>query len=214
MFLALINQLTLIQRILLSIAIACFTAVGFLSLPPMPVSVHAPVFHSDTVSEKAMSLAKTIHQIQQTATAKSLQLGLHLTPAGYAFMIRDIASTQDNAWQPFQIQGLATTGTFEKTTQLDFSLLGEQQNDEEERLGRSQPLWFDLDQPLKDATPQIIFLPDGEITPFTLTLLDTTQQSESRQIEVSVDGQISVIPIKVSTPQTSPSTPQKLTTSQ
>lgn len=197
MLLAFLNKLTLIQRTLLCIAIACFTTVAFLSLPPMPVSVSTSVFKSETVAEKALKLANTIHQMQQQASSKSLQLGLHLTATGYAFLIRDTASDRENVWQNYQQQNVATTGVFDKNIRVSLSFSSQPQEDEEERLGRSQPLWFNFDDPLKNNDPQIIFLPDGELTPFTLALINTEQPSDSRQIEVTPNGQIAVAAVTI-----------------
>ena len=50
-----------------------------------------------------------------------------------------------------------------------------QLQDEDNRLGRSQPQWFDTENQLQAKTPQILLLPSGEITPFSLTL----QEKES-----------------------------------
>ena len=77
---------------------------------------------------------------------------------------------------------------------LALTLDGMQLQDEENRLGRSQPQWFDTENQLEAQTPQILLLPSGEITPFSLTLQE--QESDSglfRQIKGLENGQITVL---------------------
>ena len=77
---------------------------------------------------------------------------------------------------------------------MALTLDGLQLQDEENRLGRSEPQWFDTENQLAAKTPQILLLPSGEITPFSLTLQEQGSDSpQFRQINGLENGQIDVL---------------------
>ncbi len=197
MFLQFLNALSMFQRIMISIILACAIGIAILSLPQ--TQIRLPVLGVN-LPEETQQLAKNLQKIQHYAQDQQQAVGLHITPQGYQFMVRAAASQQGNAttassdliWQPLQIAKLKTGSTFGADVSVSLSLLGEQQNDEEARLGRSQPMWFDLDDELASKTPQIVILPSGEITPFSLALTEKNKPADSRALHINEAGQITL----------------------
>lgn len=197
MFLQLLNALSMFQRIMISIILACAIGIAILSLPPTPIKLPALGVN---LPEETQLLAKNLQKIQNYAKAQQQAIGLHITAQGYQFMIRATAPQQTNnataatdlTWQPLHIEQLKTDSTFGNDVAVTLSLLGEQQNDEDERLGRSQPLWFSLDDELASAEPQIVILPSGEITPFSLALTEKNKPADSRLLNINEAGQITL----------------------
>jgi len=196
-FLQLLNALSMFQRIMISIILACAIGIAILSLPSTPIRL--PVLGVN-LPEETQQLAKNLQKIQHYAQEKQQTIGLHITPQGYQFMTLAAAPQQGDAaaastdltWQPLQIAKLKTSSTFGTDVGVTLSLLGEQQNDEDERLGRSQPMWFDLDDVLASATPQILILPSGEITPFSLALTEKNKPADSLSLHMNETGQITL----------------------
>jgi len=200
---------TLIEIMLVIVIIGCATGIIVLSIPGGP----SPKLGND-LAEESQQLAATIQVMSEQATQQGRTIGLHISEHGYQFMIRQpsrppvmIQSLQsasqaldtlpdwDNQlWQPYTSEKLRTTGEFDEKVSLALTLDGLQLQEEENRLGRSNPQWFDTENQLEAKTPQILLLPSGEITPFSLTLEE--QESNStlyRQIKGLENGQITVL---------------------
>lgn len=197
-FLQFLNALTMFQRVMISIILACAIGVTVLSLPETPTPM--PFLGVDLPRE-TQTLAKNLPLIQQYAKQHEQIVGLHITAEGYQFMVQSstssnaqasAANANDIQWAPLLIQNCQTKGAFGKNVNLVLSLLGEQQNQEDERLGRSEPRWFDLDDHLAQTSPQIWILPSGEITPFSLSLNEQNKPADSRLLNIDQTGQITL----------------------
>jgi general secretion pathway protein H len=200
---------TLIEIMLVMVIIGCAAGIVVLSIPGGP----NPKLGSD-LSEESQQLAATIQVMSEQATQQGRTIGLHISEHGYQFMIRqENASTNEEnvtqttskaldtlldwdhqSWQPYQSEKLRTAGEFDEQISLALTLDGLQLQDEENRLGRSEPQWFDTENQLAAKTPQILLLPSGEITPFSLTLQEQGSDSpQFRQINGLENGQIDVL---------------------
>lgn len=198
MFLQFLNALTMFQRVMISIILACAIGITVLSLPETPTPV--PFLGVDLPRE-TQTLATNLPLIQQYAKKHRQIIGLHITTQGYRFMVQTplqpntqtaATNSDDIHWESLIIQNLQTEGSFGKNVNLSLSLLGEQQNSEDERLGRSQPRWFDLDDQLAQTSPQIWILPSGEITPFSLDLNEPNKPADARSLNIDQTGQITL----------------------
>ena len=207
---------TLIEIMLVMVIIGCAAGIVVLSLPGGP----NPKLGSD-LSEESQQLAATIQVMSEQATQQGRTIGLHISEHGYQFMIRqENASTNEEnvtqttskaldtlldwdhqSWQPYQSEKLRTAGEFDEQISLALTLDGLQLQDEENRLGRSEPQWFDTENQLTAKTPQILLLPSGEITPFSLTLQEQgSDNNQFRQINGSENGQIDVLTTQTDQP--------------
>ncbi len=205
---------TLIEIMLVMIIIGCAAGIVILSIPGGP----SPKMGNDLAKE-SQQLATTIQAMSEQASQRGQTIGLHISERGYQFMIRQTASasagtqtTTDNSqqtstkaldasidwdnqsWQPYVNDKIRTSGEFDEKVSVTLSLDGMQLQDEDNHLGRSQPQWFDTENQLQVKTPQILLLPSGEITPFSLTM----QKKESngvlfRQINGLENGQITML---------------------
>jgi len=199
---------TLIEIMLVMVIIGCTAGIVVLSIPGGP----SPKFGSD-LSETSQQLAATIQVMSEQATQQGRTIGLHISEHGYQFMVRtDAAPSNDNsetststksldtaidwdhqAWQPYQSEKLRTTGEFDEKVSLALTLDGLQLQDEDNHLGRSDPQWFDTDNQLAAKTPQIMLLPSGEMTPFSLTMqIHDNDNPQFRQINGQENGQLDV----------------------
>ncbi len=207
---------TLIEIMLVMVIIGCAAGIVVLSIPGGP----NPKLGSD-LSEESQQLAATIQVMSEQATQQGRTIGLHISEHGYQFMIRqENASTNEESvtqttskaldtlidwdhqsWQPYQSEKLRTAGEFDEQISLALTLDGLQLQDEENRLGRSEPQWFDTENQLTAKTPQILLLPSGEITPFSLTLQEQGgDNNQFRQINGSENGQIDVLTTQTDQP--------------
>lgn len=207
---------TLIEIMLVMVIIGCAAGIVVLSIPGGP----NPKLGSD-LSEESQQLAATIQVMSEQATQQGRTIGLHISEHGYQFMIRqENASTDEESvtqttskaldtlidwdhqsWQPYQSEKLRTAGEFDEQISLALTLDGLQLQDEENRLGRSEPQWFDTENQLTAKTPQILLLPSGEITPFSLTLQEHSgDNSQFRQINGLENGQINVLTTQTDQP--------------
>ena len=199
---------TLIEIMLVMVIIGCAAGIVVLSIPGGP----NPKLGGG-LSEESQQLAATIQVMSEQATQQGRTIGLHISEHGYQFMIRqeNAPANEDNvtqttskaldtlldwdhqSWQPYQSEKLRTAGEFDEQISLALTLDGLQLQDEENRLGRSEPQWFDTENQLAAKTPQILLLPSGEITPFSLTLQEQGSDSpQFRQINGLENGQIDV----------------------
>ena len=199
---------TLIEIMLVMVIIGCAAGIVVLSIPGGP----NPKLGGG-LSEESQQLAATIQVMSEQATQQGRTIGLHISEHGYQFMIRqenapaneeNVTQTTSKAldtlldwdhqsWQPYQSEKLRTAGEFDEQISLALTLDGLQLQDEENRLGRSEPQWFDTENQLTAKTPQILLLPSGEITPFSLTLQEQGSDSpQFRQINGLENGQIDV----------------------
>jgi general secretion pathway protein H len=199
---------TLIEIMLVMVIIGCAAGIVVLSIPGGP----NPKLGSD-LAEESQQLAATIQVMSEQATQQGRTIGLHISEHGYQFMIRqeNAPATDENvtqttskaldtrldwdhqAWQPYQSEKMHTAGEFDQQVALTLTLDGLQLQDEENRLGRSEPQWFDTENQLSAKAPQILLLPSGEITPFSLTLQKQgSSNTEFRQITGQENGQIDV----------------------
>ncbi len=200
---------TLIEIMLVMVIIGCAAGIVVLSIPGGP----NPKLGGG-LSEESQQLAATIQVMSEQATQQGRTIGLHISEHGYQFMIRqeNAPANEDNvtqttskaldtlldwdhqSWQPYQSEKLRTAGEFDEQISLALTLDGLQLQDEENRLGRSEPQWFDTENQLAAKTPQILLLPSGEITPFSLTLQEQGSDSpQFRQINGLENGQIDVL---------------------
>ena len=200
---------TLIEIMLVMVIIGCAAGIVVLSIPGGP----NPKLGGG-LSEESQQLAATIQVMSEQATQQGRTIGLHISEHGYQFMIRqenapaneeNVTQTTSKAldtlldwdhqsWQPYQSEKLRTAGEFDEQISLALTLDGLQLQDEENRLGRSEPQWFDTENQLAAKTPQILLLPSGEITPFSLTLQEQGSDSpQFRQINGLENGQIDVL---------------------
>lgn len=200
---------TLIEIMLVIVIIGCATGIIVLSIPGGP----SPKLGND-LAEESQQLAATIQVMSEQATQQGRTIGLHISNHGYQFMIRqqttaanDDTVTQSTSqaldtlpdwdhqvWQPYTSEKLRTAGEFDEKVSLALTLDGLQLQEEENRLGRSNPQWFDTENQLEAKTPQILLLPSGEITPFSLTLEELGSNSTLyRQIKGQENGQITVL---------------------
>ena len=200
---------TLIEIMLVIVIIGCATGIIVLSIPGGP----SPKLGND-LAEESQQLAATIQVMSEQATQQGRTIGLHISDHGYQFMIRqqttaanDDTVTQSTSqaldtlpdwdhqvWQPYTSEKLRTAGKFDEKVSLALTLDGLQLQEEENRLGRSNPQWFDTENQLEAKTPQILLLPSGEITPFSLTLEVLGGNSTLyRQIKGQENGQITVL---------------------
>ena len=200
---------TLIEIMLVMVIIGCAAGIVVLSIPGGP----NPKLGGG-LSEESQQLAATIQVMSEQATQQGRTIGLHISEHGYQFMIRqenaptneeNVTQTTSKAldtlldwdhqsWQPYQSEKLRTAGEFDEQISLALTLDGLQLQDEENRLGRSEPQWFDTENQLAAKTPQILLLPSGEITPFSLTLQERGSDSpQFRQINGLENGQIDVL---------------------
>ena len=200
---------TLIEIMLVIVIIGCATGIIVLSIPGGP----SPKLGND-LAEESQQLAATIQVMSEQATQQGRTIGLHISDHGYQFMIRqqttaanDDTVTQSTSqaldalpdwdhqvWQPYTSEKLRTAGEFDEKVSLALTLDGLQLQEEENRLGRSNPQWFDTENQLEAKTPQILLLPSGEITPFSLTLEELGSNSTLyRQIKGQENGQITVL---------------------
>lgn len=200
---------TLIEIMLVIVIIGCAAGIVVLSIPGGP----SPKLGYD-LAEESQQLAATIQVMSEQATQQGRTIGLHISEHGYQFMVRQQTVTTDEgnaqqtaskaldaptdwehqSWQPYNNEKLRTAGEFDENVSLALTLDGLQLEDEENRLGRSEPQWFDTENQLEAKTPQILLLPSGEITPFSLTLQE--QESDSklfRQIQGQENGQIAIL---------------------
>jgi len=199
---------TLIEIMLVMVIIGCAAGIVVLSIPGGP----NPKLGGG-LSEESQQLAATIQVMSEQATQQGRTIGLHISEHGYQFMIRqenapaneeNVTQTTSKAldtlldwdhqsWQPYQSEKLRTAGEFDEQISLALTLDGLQLQDEENRLGRSEPQWFDTENQLTAKTPQILLLPSGEITPFSLILQEQGSDSpQFRQINGLENGQIDV----------------------
>lgn len=200
---------TLIEIMLVIVIIGCATGIIVLSIPGGP----SPKLGND-LAEESQQLAATIQVMSEQATQQGRTIGLHISDHGYQFMIRqqttaanDDTVTQSTSqaldtlpdwdhqvWQPYTSEKLRTAGEFDEKVSLALTLDGLQLQEEENRLGRSNPQWFDTENQLEAKTPQILLLPSGEITPFSLTLEELgSSNTLYRQIKGQENGQITVL---------------------
>lgn len=200
---------TLIEIMLVIVIIGCATGIIVLSIPGGP----SPKLGND-LAEESQQLAATIQVMSEQATQQGRTIGLHISDHGYQFMIRqqttaanDDTVTQSTSqaldtlpdwdhqvWQPYTSEKLRTAGKFDEKVSLALTLDGLQLQEEENRLGRSNPQWFDTENQLEAKTPQILLLPSGEITPFSLTLEELGSNSTLyHQIKGQENGQITVL---------------------
>lgn len=200
---------TLIEIMLVIVIIGCATGIIVLSIPGGP----SPKLGND-LAEESQQLAATIQVMSEQATQQGRTIGLHISDHGYQFMIRqqttaanDDTVTQSTSqaldtlpdwdhqvWQPYTSEKLRTAGEFDEKVSLALTLDGLQLQEEENRLGRSNPQWFDTENQLEAKTPQILLLPSGEITPFSLTLEELgSSNTLYRQIKGLENGQITVL---------------------
>ncbi len=200
---------TLIEIMLVIVIIGCATGIIVLSIPGGP----SPKLGND-LAEESQQLAATIQVMSEQATQQGRTIGLHISNHGYQFMIRQqtTAANEDTVaqstsqaldtlpdwdhqvWQPYTSEKLRTAGEFDEKVSLALTLDGLQLQEEENRLGRSNPQWFDTENQLEAKTPQILLLPSGEITPFSLTLEELGSNSTLyRQIKGQENGQITVL---------------------
>ena len=200
---------TLIEIMLVIVIIGCATGIIVLSIPGGP----SPKLGND-LAEESQQLAATIQVMSEQATQQGRTIGLHISDHGYQFMIRQqtTAANEDTVaqstsqaldtlpdwdhqvWQPYTSEKLRTAGKFDEKVSLALTLDGLQLQEEENRLGRSNPQWFDTENQLEAKTPQILLLPSGEITPFSLTLEELGSNSTLyRQIKGQENGQITVL---------------------
>ncbi len=200
---------TLIEIMLVIVIIGCATGIIVLSIPGGP----SPKLGND-LAEESQQLAATIQVMSEQATQQGRTIGLHISDHGYQFMIRQqtTAANEDTVaqstsqaldtlpdwdhqvWQPYTSEKLRTAGEFDEKVSLALTLDGLQLQEEENRLGRSNPQWFDTENQLEAKTPQILLLPSGEITPFSLTLEELGSNSTLyRQIKGQENGQITVL---------------------
>ena len=200
---------TLIEIMLVIVIIGCATGIIVLSIPGGP----SPKLGND-LAEESQQLAATIQVMSEQATQQGRTIGVHISDHGYQFMIRqqttaanDDTVTQSTSqaldtlpdwdhqvWQPYTSEKLRTAGKFDEKVSLALTLDGLQLQEEENRLGRSNPQWFDTENQLEAKTPQILLLPSGEITPFSLTLEELGSNSTLyRQIKGQENGQITVL---------------------
>lgn len=200
---------TLIEIMLVVVIIGCAAGIVVFSIPGGP----NPKLGND-LAEESQQLAATIQVMSEQATQQGRTIGLHISAHGYQFMVRQHAVTTDEdsamqatskaldtlsdwehqSWQPYDNEKLRTAGEFDEKVSLALTLDGMQLQDEENRLGRSQPQWFDTENQLEAQTPQILLLPSGEITPFSLTLQELESDSGLfRQIKGLENGQITVL---------------------
>ena len=200
---------TLIEIMLVIVIIGCATGIIVLSIPGGP----SPKLGND-LAEESQQLAATIQVMSEQATQQGRTIGLHISNHGYQFMIRQqtTAANEDTVtqstsqaldtlpdwdhqvWQPYTSEKLRTAGKFDEKVSLALTLDGLQLQEEENRLGRSNPQWFDTENQLEAKTPQILLLPSGEITPFSLTLEELGSNSTLyRQIKGQENGQITVL---------------------
>ena len=207
---------TLIEIMLVMVIIGCAAGIVVLSIPGGP----NPKLGGG-LSEESQQLAATIQVMSEQATQQGRTIGLHISEHGYQFMIRqENASTNEESvtqttskaldtmidwdhqsWQPYQSEKLRTAGEFDEQISLALTLDGLQLQDEENRLGRSEPQWFDTENQLAAKTPQILLLPSGEITPFSLTLQEQgSDNNQFRQINGSENGQIDVLTTQTDQP--------------
>ena len=207
---------TLIEIMLVMVIIGCAAGIVVLSIPGGP----NPKLGGG-LSEESQQLAATIQVMSEQATQQGRTIGLHISEHGYQFMIRqENASTNEESvtqttskaldtmidwdhqsWQPYQSEKLRTAGEFDEQISLALTLDGLQLQDEENRLGRSEPQWFDTENQLTAKTPQILLLPSGEITPFSLTLQEQgSDNNQFRQINGSENGQIDVLTTQTDQP--------------
>jgi len=207
---------TLIEIMLVMVIIGCAAGIVVLSIPGGP----NPKLGSG-LSEESQQLAATIQVMSEQATQQGRTIGLHISEHGYQFMVRqENASTNEESvtqttskaldtlidwdhqsWQPYQSEKLRTAGEFDEQISLALTLDGLQLQDEENRLGRSEPQWFDTENQLTAKTPQILLLPSGEITPFSLTLQEQDgDNNQFRQINGLENGQIDVLTTQTDQP--------------
>ena len=207
---------TLIEIMLVMVIIGCAAGIVVLSIPGGP----NPKLGGG-LSEESQQLAATIQVMSEQATQQGRTIGLHISEHGYQFMIRqeNAPANEDNvtqttskaldtlldwdhqSWQPYQSEKLRTAGEFDEQISLALTLDGLQLQDEENRLGRSEPQWFDTENQLTAKTPQILLLPSGEITPFSLTLQERGSDSpQFRQINGLENGQIDVLTTQTDQP--------------
>ena len=207
---------TLIEIMLVMVIIGCAAGIVVLSIPGGP----NPKLGGG-LSEESQQLAATIQVMSEQATQQGRTIGLHISEHGYQFMIRqenaptneeNVTQTTSKAldtmidwdhqsWQPYQSEKLRTAGEFDEQISLALTLDGLQLQDEENRLGRSEPQWFDTENQLTAKTPQILLLPSGEITPFSLTLQEQGGDStQFRQINGLENGQIDVLTTQTDQP--------------
>lgn len=207
---------TLIEIMLVMVIIGCAAGIVVLSIPGGP----NPKLGSD-LSEESQQLAATIQVMSEQATQQGRTIGLHISEHGYQFMVRQentpaneesVTQTTSKAldtlidwdhqsWQPYQSEKLRTAGEFDEQISLALTLDGLQLQDEENRLGRSEPQWFDTENQLTAKTPQILLLPSGEITPFSLTLQEQGgDNNQFRQINGLENGQIDVLTTQTDQP--------------
>ena len=200
---------TLIEIMLVMVIIGCAAGIVILSIPGGP----SPKMGRD-LADESRQLAATIQAMSEQATQRGQTIGLHISEHGYQFMIRqqttaanDDTVTQSTSqaldtlpdwdhqvWQPYTSEKLRTAGKFDEKVSLALTLDGLQLQEEENRLGRSNPQWFDTENQLEAKTPQILLLPSGEITPFSLTLEELGSNSTLyRQIKGQENGQITVL---------------------
>ncbi len=200
---------TLIEIMLVIVIIGCALGIVVLSIPGGP----NPKLGGN-LSEESQQLASTIQVMSEQATQQGRTIGLHISEHGYQFMVRqesapsnDENTTQTTtksldtlldwdhqSWQPYKSEKLRTTGEFDEKISLALTLDGLQLQDEDNHLGRSEPQWFDTDNQLTAKTPQILLLPSGEITPFSLTMQQHgSDDTQFRQINGLENGQIDVL---------------------
>ncbi len=200
---------TLIEIMLVIVIIGCAAGIVVLSIPGGP----SPKLGYD-LAEESQQLAATIQVMSEQATQQGRTIGLHISEHGYQFMIRQqtvaaeegspeqttskalddtLTDWEHQSWQPYDSEKLRTAGEFDEKISLALTLDGMRLQDEENRLGRSEPQWFDTENQLEAKTPQILLLPSGEITPFSLTLQDQASDNRLfRQIKGQENGQVTV----------------------
>jgi general secretion pathway protein H len=176
---------TLIEIMLVIVIIGCAVGIVVLSLPG------AGSRGDGDIKSQSERLGATLMQTAEQAMMEGRTIGVRIDPQGYQFMVRQPktgAETQtqndgtvvatvwdDQVWVPYEKEKLITSGSFPEGTTVELELGGLALDPEESRLGMEKQDWFAQGGDDTNKEPQILLLPGGEITPFKLTLTQTTE---------------------------------------
>lgn len=194
---------TLIEIMLVIVIIGCAVGIVVLSIPGMPGSRS-----SRDMAAESEQLAAVVRLAAEQAVLEGRTLGLRIDPHGYRFLVRQPRAAAETAsqpqgadtmpnwddleWVPYRVERFPGEKTYGEDVELGLELGGLALESEEAHLGVSERNWL-VAEP-EAPMPQILLLPGGEMTPFTLTITEGQgEQGFYRQIRGDETGQVNLL---------------------
>ncbi|GAA4502586.1 type II secretion system minor pseudopilin GspH [Pseudaeromonas paramecii] len=198
---------TLIEIMLVVVILGCAVGIAILSLPGMGSQGKV----QDLRSESERLLA-TVQLAAEQSVLEGRTLGLRVDEHGYQFLIRRTKTSAEAQgavssaapldqgldwnnleWVPYEQGKFPAKRDYGDSLSLSLTVGGLQLETEESRLVSSDRDWGVLPEG-QQADPQVLFLPGGEVTPFSLTLSSVEADADqTRQIRADELGQFTLL---------------------